>query len=166
MERILARIAWFVALALVQALLLNNISLFELATPFVYVYFILALDKDTDHISLMVMAFALGLVVDIFSNTPGVNAGASVLIAFLRPSLLRLFSPRDEYENFEPGIYTLGIWPFVRYAFVSVLLHHTVLFFLEAFSFAHIGYLLLRILCSALLTVVLIMAIEFVRHKR
>ncbi|MBR3859003.1 MAG: rod shape-determining protein MreD [Bacteroidaceae bacterium] len=166
MERILARIAWFVALALVQALLLNNISLFELATPFVYVYFILALDKDTDHISLMVMAFALGLVVDIFSNTPGVNAGASVLIAFLRPSLLRLFSPRDEYENFEPGIYTLGIWPFVRYAFVSVLLHHTVLFFLEAFSFVHIGYLLLRILCSALLTVVLIMAIEFVRHKR
>jgi len=153
-------------LALVQALLLNNISLFELATPFVYVYFILALDKDTDHISLMVMAFALGLVVDIFSNTPGVNAGASVLIAFLRPSLLRLFSPRDEYENFEPGIYTLGIWPFVRYAFVSVLLHHTVLFFLEAFSFVHIGYLLLRILCSALLTVVLIMAIEFVRHKR
>ena len=166
MERILNRIAWFVGLAFVQALLLNNISLFGLATPFIYVYFILALDKDTDPISLMAMAFALGLVIDIFSNTPGVNAGASVLLAFLRPSLLRLFSPRDEYENFEPGIYTLGIWPFVRYAFVSVLLHHTVLFFLEAFSFAHIGFLLLRILCSALLTVVLIMAIEFVRHKR
>lgn len=166
MERILARIAWFVGLVLVQVLLLNNISLFGLATPFVYIYFILALDKDNDRIAMMVMAFALGLVVDIFSNTLGVNAGASVLIAFLRPSLLRLFSPRDEYENFEPGIYTLGIWPFARYAFVSVLLHHTVLFLLEAFSFAHIEYLLLRIFCSALLTVVLIMAIEFVRHKR
>lgn len=166
MERILTRIAWFVALALVQALLLNNISLFGLATPFIYVYFLLTLDKDTDHIALMVMAFALGLVIDIFSNTPGVNAGASVFVAFLRPSLLRLFSPRDEYDNFEPGIYTLAVGPFIRYAFVMVLLHHTALFFLEAFSLAHIEFLLLRIFCSTLLTIVLIMAIEFVRHKR
>ena len=166
MERILTRIAWFVGLVLVQVLLLNNIFLFGLATPFVYVYFLLALDKDTDRIALMIMAFALGLAVDVFSNTPGVNAGASVLVAFLRPSLLRLFSPRDEYENFEPGIYTLGIWAFVRYAFVVTLLHHTALYLLEAFSFAHIEYLSLRILCSTLLTVVLVMAIEFVRHKR
>lgn len=166
MERILARITWFVGLAFVQVLLLNNICLFGLATPFIYVYFILALDKDTDHIALMAMSFVLGLVVDIFSNTPGVNAGASVLLAFFRPSLLRLFSPRDEYENFEPGIYTLGIWPFTRYAFVSLLLHHTALFFLEAFSLAHIGFLLPRILCSVLLTVVLVMAVEFIRHKR
>ena len=166
MERLFARIAWFVGLAFVQVLLLNNICLFGLATPFVYVYFLLALDKDTDRMALMVQAFALGLVIDIFSNTPGVNAGASVLVAFLRPNLLRLFSPRDEYDNFEPGIYTLGIWPFVRYAFVTVLLHHTALFFLEAFSFSHIELLLLRILCSTLLTTVLVMTIEFVRHKR
>ena len=166
MERILTRIAWFIGLVLVQVLLLNNISLFGLATPFIYIYFLLALDKDTDRIAMMAMAFALGLVVDVFSNTPGVNAGASVLIAFLRPNLLRLFSPRDEFENFEPGIYTLGIWPFIRYAFASILLHHTALFFLEAFTFANIEFLLLRILCSTLLTVVLVMAVEFVRHKR
>ena len=166
MEKILTRIAWFVGLALVQVLLFNNICLFGWATPFIYIYLLLIWDKDTDHIALMVTAFALGLGIDIFSNTPGVNAGASVFIAFLRPNLLRLFSPRDEFENFEPGIYTLGIWSFVRYSFVTVLLHHTALFLLETFTFAHIEYLLLRILCSTLLTVVMVMAIEFVRHKR
>ena len=166
MERILTRVAWFIGLVLVQVLLLNNICLFGLATPFIYVYFLLAMDKDTDRIALMIMAFALGLAVDVFSNTPGVNAGASVLVAFLRPSLLRLFSPRDEYENFEPGIYTLGVWAFVRYVFALTLLHHTALFLLEAFSLTHIEYLSLRILCSTLLTIVLVMAVEFVRHKR
>ena len=166
MERMLNRIAWFVGLVLVQALILNNICLFGLATPFVYIYFLLILDKDIDRNALMALAFLLGVSVDIFSNTPGVNAGASVLVAFMRPGLLRLFSPRDEYENFEPGIYTLGIWGFVRYATVATLLHHATLFALEAFSFANMGYLSLRVLCSALLTMLLVMAIEFVRHKR
>lgn len=166
MERILIRIAWFVGLVLVQVLLLNNICLFGLATPFIYIYFILALDREVDRNALMAVAFALGLLVDVFSNTPGVNAGASVLVAFLRPSLLRLFAPREEFENFEPGISVMGVWPFVRYAVVVVLLHHTALFFLEAFSFAHIAFLLLRILCSTVLTVLLVMAIEFIRHKR
>lgn len=166
MERMLTRIAWFIGLVLVQALLLNNICLFGLATPFVYIYFLLVLDRDADRNALMATAFLLGLAIDVFSNTPGVNAGASVLIAFMRPGLLRLFSPRDEYENFEPGIYTLGIWAFVRYATIVALLHHTALFFLDTFSLANIGYLLLRILCSTLLTVMLVMSIEFVRHKR
>ena len=166
MERLLTRIAWFVGLVLIQALLLNNMCLFGLATPFIYVYFLLAIDKDVDRNALMALAFLLGLSVDVFSNTPGVNAGASVFIAFMRPGLLRLFSPRDEYENLEPGIYTLGVWAFIRYAFVTILLHHTVLYLLEAFAFANIGYLLLRSLCSALLTVLLVVAVEFVRHKR
>ena len=154
MERILIRIAWFVGLVLVQVLLLNNICLFGLATPFIYIYFILALDRDVDRNALMAVAFALGLLVDVFSNTPGVNAGASVLVAFLRPSLLRLFAPREEFENFEPGISVMGVWPFVRYAVVVVLLHHMA------------AFLLLRILCSTVLTVLLVMAIEFIRHKR
>ena len=114
----------------------------------------------------MLTAFALGLVIDIFCNTPGVNAGASVLLAFSRTSLLGLFAPRDEFENYEPGIYTIGIWPFVRYAFVATLLHHTALFMLESFSLMQLGLLSLRILCSTLLTVMLIMAIEFIRHRR
>lgn len=166
MERLLTRIAWFVGLVLVQALIFNNICLFGLATPFIYVYFLLVLDRDIDHNVLMLVAFLLGLTVDVFSNTPGVNAGASVLVAFMRPTLLRLFSPRDEYENFEPGIYTLGFGAFVRYSVAVVLLHHTALFLFEVFSLANIGYMLLRILCSSLLTVLLVVALEFVRHKR
>ena len=166
MEKVLTRIAWFVGLALVQALLLNNISLFGLATPFLYIYLILVLDREISRISLMLIAFALGLTVDIFSNTPGVNAAAAVFLAFVRPRLLQMFSPRDEFENFEPGIHTLGLGSFVRYAFIALLLHHAVLFLLETFSFAHPSYLALRIVCSTLLTGLMVIAIEFVRHHR
>ena len=166
MERIFSRSAWLLGLALVQVLLLNNIYLFGLATPFLYIYLILVLDKNIDRTVLMLVAFALGLLVDVFCNTPGVNAAASVLLAFVRPQLLRMFAPREEFENFEPGIHTLGIWAFMRYVLVALLLHHATVYFLEAFSFAHIGYLLARILCSTMLTMMLVMSIEFIRHRQ
>lgn len=165
MERILTRTAWCIGLVLVQVLLLNKISLFGLATPFLYIYIVLVADRNTDRNLLMLIAFIVGLVVDVFSNTPGVNAAASVLFAFLRPWLLRLFSPRDEFDNFEPGIHSLGFWSFVRYTIVSLLIHHAAVFFLEAFTFAHLGYLLIRILCSTLLTIMLAIAIDSIRHR-
>lgn len=166
MERILAQAAWFLGMILVQILLLNNIYLFGLATPFLYIYAILVLDKNINHTTLMLIAFAMGLIIDIFSNTPGVNAAASVFFAFVRPGILRIFSPRDDFENFRPSICSLGPGPFIRYAMVSLLLHHTAVYLLEAFSFANIGYLSLRILCSTLLTLMLVIAIEFIRNRR
>lgn len=166
MEKLLTRTAWFIGLLLVQVLLLNKIYLFGLATPFIYIYLILVLDKDVETNSLMLIAFSLGLLVDIFCNTPGVNAGASVLLAFSRKRLLRLFGPREEYDNYEPSTISMGVWSFCRYAFTATLLHHTVLFVLESFSLSHIGHLSLRILCSTVLTVLLVMSLEFVRHRR
>ena len=47
----------------------------------------------------MLWAFFFGLTIDVFSDTPGMNAAATVLLAFLRPSLLRLFTPRDNQDN-------------------------------------------------------------------
>ena len=52
----------------------------------------------------MVWSFLLGLTVDIFSNTPGMNAAAATLLAFMREPILRLVTLRDSAEDFEPGI--------------------------------------------------------------
>ena len=64
------------------------------------------------------------------------------------------------------GIQTLGIWSFFRYALLATLIHHTALFFLESFSVRHIGFVFLRIVFSALLTLMMVMAVDFVRNRR
>lgn len=110
------------------------------------------------------MGILLGLAVDVFSDTPGMNAAATVLLAFLRPTFLRLFVPRDTLDTLVPAIRTMGILPFLKYLVVSVLIHHGLLLTLE-FFFAHIGTLLLRIAASTLLTVTCIMAVEGIRKK-
>ena len=97
------RIGWFIGLVLLQVLILNNVHIAGYATPFLYIYFILKFSSGTSRNELMLWAFFFGLTIDIFSDTPGMNAAATVLLAFLRPSLLRLFTPRGN-QSF-PKIY-------------------------------------------------------------
>ena len=89
------RVGWFVGLILLQVLILNHVHIAGVATPFLYVYIILNFNYGTSRNELMVWGFCMGLAIDIFSNTPGMNAAATVLLAFLRPLFLSLFKPRD-----------------------------------------------------------------------
>ncbi len=150
---------------LLQVLILNNVHIAGYATPFLYIYLILKFESDTPRNALMLWALFLGLTVDVFSDTPGMNAAATVLLAFLRPTFLRLFVPRDTLDSIVPAIRTMGVSPFLKYLVVSVVVHHGVLLTIEYFSFAHLGMLLLRIVASSLLTVCCIMAVEGMGKK-
>ena len=95
----LHKIGWFIGLVLLQVLILNNVHIAGYATPFLYIYLILKFESDVSRNTLMLWAFFLGLTVDVFSDTPGMNAAATVLLAFLRPTFLRLFVPRDTLDS-------------------------------------------------------------------
>lgn len=60
------RILWFVGLVLLQVLILNNIHLAGYATPFLYTYFILKFPSSVSRNELLLWAFFLGLIIDIF----------------------------------------------------------------------------------------------------
>lgn len=160
----LKRAEWFVGLMLLQVLVLNNVHVAGYATPFIYIYFLLKLNSSVSRNELMVWGFCLGLSIDLFSNTPGMNAAACVLLAFVRPFILRLFSPRDNQDSIEPGFRSMGFWPFVRYVVAGTFLHHAMLLFIESFSFFNFPLLLLKIISSALLTILCILAIEGIRR--
>lgn len=153
-------------LLLLQVLILNNVHIAGCATPFLYIYLILKFESDIPRNTLMLWAFFLGLSVDIFSDTPGMNASAAVFLAFVRPMLLRLFVPRDMVESITPAIRTLGVSPFLKYVTASVLVHHSLLLLVEFFSLAAWGLLLVRIIASSLLTVCCIMAVDGISKKR
>lgn len=156
----LRRFGWFWVLVLTQALILNNVHFGGYATPFLYIYLLLKFDANMSRYSLLLWGFALGLAVDIFSNTPGVNAASATLLAFARPMLLKLFAPRDSADDFSPGISSMGLAPFMRYASAATLLHQTALVLLITFSFAQPLVMLLKITSGALLTTLCIWAIE------
>jgi rod shape-determining protein MreD len=162
----LQRIKWLVILLLFQVLVLNHVHIYQYATPLFYVYFILKLNSQIERKALLGWAFAIGLCVDIFSNTPGLNAAAATLLAFVRPFLLFAQTQRDPTENFEPGIAVMGFASFFRYALVCTLLFALVLNTLDTFSFFNIKTLLIKAGTDTLVTLICILCVDAVRRKK
>ena len=154
------RFSCFWLLVFLQAFILNNIHFFGYATPFLYVYLILIFNANMSRYSLLFWGFFLGLTVDIFSNTLGINAISTTLLAFVRPTLLKLFASRDSADDFSPAIRSMGLGPFMRYVSVAVLIHHTALILLLTFSFTHPLTMLLKVVSSAILTTLCVWGID------
>ncbi len=163
MNRTVVQIIRFVVLVLFQVLVINHIRLGGYVHPYIYLTFILLLPFSMPKWQLLVLGFAMGLSIDLFTGTPGLHAGATTLMAFCRPGIIKLVSGSLKFDNIqEPNLGQLdGMW-FLRYVFCLVFIHHFALFFLESFSFRLIGQVLLRILLSVPVSVFLIMMILYI----
>ena len=161
----LQNILRFLILVLLQVLVLNNIQFLGFINPYIYILFILSLPVRLPRWVALLLAFALGLTIDIFSNTPGIHASATVLVAFLRNGIINLFITIDEGNNPTPSYYTFSVGAYVKYVVFMVFIHHTALFIMEAFSFAHFWLMLAKIILSSAVTILLILGIQSLNKK-
>ena len=157
----------FVLLVLLQVLLFDNIQFSGYVNPYVYILFILLLPIEIPSWILIISSFTIGLIIDFFSGSPGMHSSASLLVGFLRPSILRSIAPRDGYEpNSEPSMAIYGFTWFLTYTLLIVLIHHTALFYLEVFRFTDFFRTMLRVLLSSLFSVTFILLIEYYRRGK
>jgi rod shape-determining protein MreD len=148
-------------------LLFNNIQFSGYINPYVYIMFILLLPMEIPSWLLLILSFATGLTIDLFSGSPGMHSSATVLAGFIRPYVLRLVAPRDGYEpNSDPSMVTYGFMWFLTYTFLIVLVHHTALFYLEVFRFMDFFRTMLRVILSTLFSVTFILLIELYRRGK
>jgi len=164
---VLRNIGRFIFLVLLQVLILDNIQFSEYVNPFMYVLFILLMPFETPGWLLLIMAFTLGFTVDLFEHTPGLHSTASVFMAFLRPTVLKILSPRDDYEpNTFPRVFYYGFNWFLKYAAILIFAHHLVLFYLEVFSFTDFFSTMFKVVLSSLSTLILVMLSQYLIYKK
>ena len=158
----------YIILVLLQVTLLNNISITSLeVSPFLYILLILIISFEVPNWIILFIAFIIGLTIDIFSNTIAIHTAASVFIAFVRPAILNILSPRDGYKvGSLPGIKDLGFVWFLKYSIILSFVHSIFFFFLEAFSFHDIHLTLLKILFTTILSTIIIMLSQFFVFRR
>lgn len=146
-------------LILAVQVLLNKITLrwwsepagFPVFVPLIYPLFILLLPFETPvWMALLIGAFT-GFMVDSLTNTGGMHAAATILIAYLRPNVLVALLPRalEDYPGQSPNVKNMGWAAFLTYAGFLILLHHAVYFTIEMWSLSNILMLLLKIAASA-----------------
>ena len=166
MARLVNRLVMFVVLLVVQVLVLNHVWLLNVATPLLYVYFAITFPRNTEKGEVLGWCFFLGLLIDIFSNTPGLAAGTLTLIGMTQTYLVELFVPRDSVENLEVSAATLGWGKFSMLSGILILIYCLLFFILEAFNFFDWQLWILRAVFSTVLTLLLMLAIESVRSRR
>lgn len=159
------RLLLFLALLLVQVLVLNHIHLFDCATPLIYVYFVISFQRGYPRWAILLYSFLLGLCLDVFSDTPGVATTSMTLLGFLQPYVLELFMQRDDDENFQPAIYTMGPVNFFYYSLLLTLFYCVVFFTLETFSFFNGLQWVLSVVGSFVLSELLLFVVDGLRKK-
>lgn len=166
MGHLYSQLKWFLGLVLLQVLILNQMHINGYATPFFYIYFILKFRSRAGRNELMLWAFAIGMIVDMFSNTPGMNAAVATCLAFFRNSMLRMVTLRDLDEDFVPSIRTLGISAFFRYSLLACSLFCSLFLLVDTFSFFNIPVLLLKIASSLLTTMLCVLCADTMGRKK
>lgn len=160
-------VALFLVLVPAQAVIFNNLVLFNVALPLVFIYLIISLPVTLSTNWSITIGFAAGLAVDIFADTPGMNALACTTLAFVRKPVYHLYmSFDDDLLGLIPGIATMGWAAYFKYMLTMVFIYCLMLFSIEAFQFFNLKLLLMRTIFSTIFTFIIIYAIDSLSFKR
>jgi hypothetical protein len=161
---IVVQLLRFAVYVLVQVLIVSRLpALFDVGWCLFYIGFLLFLPIATPIVPLLLLSFLTGFTMDLFYDTGGVHAVATVLLGYLRPWVLRLLTPRDGYDAADSAnIHQMGWQWFVVYVGVLVLVHHFAFFFLELGSLRTFGLTLVKIVVSTLFTGLTMLIIQLI----
>ena len=144
----------FIALVLLQVLICNQMNFLGSINPYIYILFILIYPFKNNSLSFIFTSFVLGILIDIFMDTGGAHAAASVTIAYMRPVFLK-FSFGAAYEYQAIKFNDADLLPRVIYFTLLILIHHFILFILIIFDNSKAGMVVSNALSTGLFTLFL-----------
>lgn len=155
-----------VLLLALQISIFNQIHVGGYVTPLLIGYMLVCFQNNVSRIGLLVWGFLTGILFDTFSNTAGMAAASCTLLAMMQPKLLKLFATFDANDIFAPNIQTMGLWRYLSYAFVCMLVLHTAFYALDAFTLRNWQLTLVAIGGSTVMATLLCLFTEmFVRRR-
>jgi hypothetical protein len=164
--RNIIRLAVFIFL---QVYLLNKIPfLHHFIIPYIYFLFILWLPFNISRVGLMFIGFVTGMILDAFTNDYGLHAAACVLIAYLRPFVINVLTPKDtsEFNYREPSPRAMGWTPYLVYVLVLTLVHHGYMTFLQWLSFGSFLSFLIKVVATTAISMLLIIILELLFPRK
>lgn len=157
----------FLVLVPAQALIFDNLILFNVALPLVFIYLIISLPMTLSPNWAMTIGFVTGLCVDIFSDTPGLNSLGCTCLALVRRPVYHLYmSYDDNLSGMRPSIATMGPGSYFKYMLTMVFIYCLIVFTAEAFQFFNFRLLVMRTIFSTLFTFIIIYAVDSLSIKR
>ena len=169
MSDLLKNIVRFLMFILIQVYVLNKIPpLHQFVIPILYYLFLLWLPFSVSRLGLLVIGFLTGLSLDYFTGTPGLHAAACVLVAYLRPFVINVLTPKDpsEFNYREPSARAMGWTPYLTYVLVLTIFHNGYLVLLEWLSFGTFLAFLIKIVSTTAISMLLVIITELLFPRK
>ena len=155
----------YVLVMLLQVLLFDQLQLWGACHPYIYVLCLLMMPITLSHSASMLIGALAGLIMDVFSNTLGVHMAACILLMFIRPYLIGMIVNDKDRLNEQISLRAIGMEALIKYVVILVVIHHLTVFSLAAWSWQHIGFVLLETLISGLITLTIIISYNLVKYR-
>jgi rod shape-determining protein MreD len=156
-REILNNVLLFISLILLQVIVLNNINFLGYLNPMLYILFIFFYPLKKLDGTFLFLSFLLGLSVDFFANSGGVNAAATLFIAFIRIPVVKGVLGKTELDFTAFSFRKLKFGNMVSILFILTLIHHFIVFQLEYFRFDNLLGILLKTFLTSIFTLVLLL---------
>ncbi len=159
------QIGRYVLVMVLQVLLFNQLQLWGVCHPYIYVLCLLMMPITLPHSMDMLIGAVVGLFMDIFCNSMGIHMAACILLMFIRPYLLGVIVNDKDRLNEQISLRAVGMEAFAKYVVILVIMHHMTVFLLAAWSWTHIGFVLLETLVSSIITISLIIGYNMLKYR-
>ncbi len=145
----------FFSLLFLQVFLLNNVMFLGYINPYLYVAFVIFYPLKKERFLFLFLSFLLGLSIDFFSDSGGINAFSLLFVAYIRLFFIRVIFKKTEQDYL---LFNLQQEPFGKvfnYVIILIVIHHFILFSLANFSTQNFSIVLANTLYSSTFTSVL-----------
>ena len=159
------QIGRYVVVMLLQVLLFDQLQLWGACHPYIYILCLLMMPITLPHNVDMLIGALVGLVMDVFCNSLGVHTAACILVMFVRPYLIGALVNDKDRLNEQISLRSIGMEAILRYVVIMVIIHHLMVFALAAWSWSHIGFVLLETLVSSLVTILIIIGYNILKYR-
>lgn len=163
---IIRNLFYFIAIVVAQIFIFNNIEFSGYINPLFYVLYIILLPAKMPAWARIISTFLLGFILDMFSQTPGLNAATSLLLGYIQPFILYAFKTNDFDGNQNSSMSQLGFQWFITYSSVMIVIHHVIYFMLEVFRFTNFFDTILRIILSSIATFITIIIAQLIIYRK
>lgn len=149
---------------LLQLLLFDHLQIAGWGFPMVYVLVLMNLPIQIPRWAEMLIGSLVGIILDIWNSSMGVHMAACIAFSFLRPKLLRNLVQDLERVSGEICSRVVGMTEYVKCLVFLTLVHHLLVFALEAWSWQHWWMVIIQTLVSSLMTVVCIVGYDICKR--
>lgn len=147
----------FISLLFLQVLILNHVNIFGHINPMVYIAWVFLYPVRKTRGLFLILSFLLGILIDFFSDSGGVNAFAITFIAYFRLPILMAVLRKSDLDYAQFSLKSLSINKIILFISILTIIHHFIIFSLEYFSFSEF----LNIISSTILTSFFTVLISF-----